>query len=299
MNHLSKKIYFCPYCNSLAPIIFKATDRNRNISQETFNYHLCKSCFLIFIHPIPENLGRFYPSSYYYIPSSINELANAAKFENYKIKLVNQFISEGRLLEIGPSIGSFSYLAQQNGFQVDTIEQDDSCCTFIQEKLKIPTIKTDNIISALPKTPTYNVIALWQVIEHLPEFWKTLEASIEALLPNGIIILAAPNPSSLQFRIFKKFWTHLDAPRHVSLIPISLIVKHLESKGLKLVLKTVSDQGCLSWNHFGWIYSLSNFCSNRFLKKGLIIIGKCLNKLFKPLEKRFNLGTSYTLIFKK
>jgi hypothetical protein len=146
---------------------------------------------------------------------------------------------------------------------------------------------------------SYNVIALWHVIEHLPDPWETLQALSRKLLPGGILVIAAPNPKSFQFHVLGRFWPHVDAPRHLSLIPISLLAEKITAFGLKPLWSTTKDQGTLGWNTFGWVHFFNNITERRYVKTILNIVGKFVSILFGPLEQMDSLGSAYTVVFKK
>ncbi len=296
---MTKTFACCPYCNKNAPVQFHTKDINRKVSKDKFAYHCCKTCALIFLFPIPENLGKYYPDGYYQIPSSLEDLAASATPEQYKVDIIRRFTTKGRLLEIGPSTGAFAYLAKKVGFEVEAIEMDPRCCSFLRDTLQIPTIESSDIGNALEKTASFNVIALWQVIEHLENPWAVLEALISHLEPGGIIVLAAPNPKALQFQLLKRFWTHIDAPRHLELIPMQLLSDFLQQRGLKTLLATTDDHGCRHWNHFGWTFTLTNLTKYCWMKKFLHFMGRAINKILKPIETTEGLGSTYTMVFQK
>ncbi len=289
----------CPICKKETDRYFRAKDYNRKITSEKFNYYRCNSCGLIFLSPLPHDLGKYYPNDYYSIPSSIDEVAKAAEFERYKIDIVQQFAASGRLLEIGPAYGSFLYLAKQAGFDVEAIEMDLKCCKFISETIGVKAIQNNDPIEALKNTAPYNVVALWHVIEHLPDPWKTLKAIFDKLQPGGFLLIAAPNPDAFQFRALGRFWPHVDAPRHVSLIPLPLLAQQMSSLGLKQVWSTTTDTGTLGWNLFGWMYFFTNFTTIRFLKTRLSFIGRIVSILLGPVERMHGLGSAYTVVFQK
>lgn len=143
------------------------------------------------------------------------------------------------------------------------------------------------------------MIALWHVIEHLPDPWPTLDAICKSLKPGGIVVLATPNPGSFQFNIMGSNWPHVDAPRHVMLIPMRLLAEKLESLGMKAELITTTDQGSIGWNKFGWEYFFGNLCSQRYLKKILRLIGRLISLLFSSIEKKEGKGSAYTVVFRK
>lgn len=289
----------CPNCHSESPLYFQSNDYNRRVSQETFNHYRCSQCELIFIFPIPSNLTDYYPETYHCIPDSAEYLEAASIPERYKIELVQQFISSGRLLEIGPSYGTFTYLAKKAGFEVDAIEMDIMCCQFLDKVVGINSINSSDPISVLRQRKFYDVIVLWHVIEHLSEPWETLDAIFDGLKPGGIVVLAAPNPDSFQFKIMGRYWPHVDAPRHLMLIPLKLLVEKLEAKGMQKELVTTMDKGSIGWNTFGWEFFFTNLCSNSYIKRVLRVIGQFVGFLFGPIEGAEGKGSAYTIIFRK
>lgn len=296
----------CPKCDREAQEYFNVGDLNQRLFDAIFNYYRCPACKVIFISPIPNNLSDYYTPTYpaYKIPG-IAELSAIAEQERYKIDIVKEFKHSGRLLEIGPAYGGFSYLAKQAGFQVDAIEMSAQCCKFLNEVVGVRTVNSTDIVSAIHDLGSYDVIALWHVLEHLPEPWAVLKAISEKLLPGGIVVIAAPNPAALQFRIFGRYWTHVDAPRHLQLIPSGFLREQMELYGLKPLLITTSDQASKIFSTYGWwMVSFENFLKNAFpYKVGKFVKKRVLRALYsialKPLESINGLGNAYTAIFKK
>jgi len=289
----------CPCCGRLSHVSFTATDRNRRISKEEFLYYRCASCGVLFLSPIPADLGRYYPASYYCGRPTMEQLRYGAGLEKYKIDLIKRFVDRGRLLEIGPAYGAFLYCAQQEGFQVEAIEMDEDCCKFIDETLGIRSRCEGDVTFALQQLSPCNVIALWHVIEHLPSPWTGLRAIANALLPGGIAVIAAPNPDALQFSLLGRRWTHVDAPRHLELIPRSLLMKEMQSVGLETVLSTTTDEGSIGWNRFGWEFSFANMADHPVVKHYMRKMGLLISQIAGPIERREGLGSAYTLIFQK
>jgi len=216
--------------------------------------------------------------------------------QQYKIDLVRQFVLEGRLLEIGPGLGDFAFLSKYAGFEVDTIEMDERCCQLLRDVIGVNVVHSADTLSTLKNMPKYNVIALWHVIEHLSDPWAILDALTDHILPGGILVIAAPNPESLQFRLFKQFWVHLDAPRHLELIPVQLLSDRLQKQGWQQRLITTTDRGSLYWNRFGWRFSLSNLINRRLSMR---LIGTGWSFITAPLERTGLRGSTYTTIFQR
>jgi len=295
----------CPLCKQDSPLYFQSKDYNRNITNDTFNHYRCPQCKLIFIFPIPANLSSYYSEAYYSIPTSMTQLETSSKPEQYKIEIIQQFVKTGRLLEIGAAHGRFVYLAKKVGFEVDAIEMNSQCCEFMNEVIGINAIENDDPIAVLQKMEPYDVIALWHVIEHLPNPWSILDAISTSLKPNGIVVLSAPNPGAFQFQIMGHYWPHVDAPRHLTLIPMKLLVKKLEALGMKKELITTNDQASNSLNTSGWSHFFGNLCSQSKILSRLFSriptypFGRLASLLFSPIERIEGEGCAYTMVFRK
>lgn len=289
----------CPRCWRQSPLHFSVSDLNRRITAVIFDYYRCQDCAIVFLWPLPDDLGRYYPDDYYHIPATLEQLAPIAELERYKIEIVQRFAAAGRLLEIGPAYGSFTYLAKQAGFEVEAIEMDETCCRFMNDVIGIRAIHSLDTEAALRGSKPYDVIALWHVIEHLPDPWATLRLIAQLLQPGGLLVVAAPNPDAFQFRILGRFWTHVDAPRHIELIPSRVLSEYAQRLGLNSLLVTTTDEGSLGWNVFGWEMSLANFSGNRYVKRGLRLIGNLVSSILAPLERADGRGSAYTAVFRK
>ncbi len=289
----------CPNCGNGSTRFLRAKDYNRRTGPEVFTYYRCSGCRLLFLHPIPDDLGRFYPSDYYGLASNMEEFAQRAEHERYKIDLVKQFVGSGRLIEIGPGAGGFALLARDAGFQVRVIEMSQDSCDYLSGMIGVDAICTSDEAHALEAGEAADVIALWHVVEHLDDPFALVRAAARKLLPGGILVLAAPNPWALQFRLLQGRWAHVDAPRHVCLIPPEVLRSVAEASGLRLVLQTTNDRGSLGWNEFGWRVSLSNMFRSVRVKALATRVGGLLTRIMRPLEEREGRGSAYTMVFER
>jgi len=96
-----------------------------------------------------------------------------------------------------------------------------------------------------------DVIALWHALEHLHDPWRLLEAACAKLANGGALMVAMPNPHSLQLRLFGRFWTHIDTPRHLHLVPSGVLCDRLARLGPEAELVTTTDAGSIGWDDFG------------------------------------------------
>jgi 2-polyprenyl-3-methyl-5-hydroxy-6-metoxy-1,4-benzoquinol methylase len=293
---------FCPFCNARSSLKFYARDLNARVTEEAFDYYVCSVCGLVYLSPIPADLAKYYRTDYvaYDIPSSLTQLNVMAEKVHFRLNLVKKYAPRtGRLLEIGPSWGAFAFLAKQSGFTVDVVEMDSNCCRFLQDVIGVKAICNDDVGKALAGLDRYDVIALWHVIEHLAEPWKVLDAIAQHLLPDGIIVISTPNPESLQFKLFGRFWGHLDAPRHVSLLPAEWLIRFLEERGIYKVMLTTTDPDGRNLNRFGWMSSFRNLLSHRLFKYSRFVVAYVTNLWLGPYERSHLHGSAYSLVSQK
>ena len=256
----------CPFCNARSYFRFRAKDLNNRVTEDTFDYYVCSSCGLVYLSRIPTDLTKYYHNSYisYAIPSSPPQLEAVAEKVRFRIDMVQKYAPKtGRLLEIGPAYGGFAFLAKKAGFSVDVVEMDSECCRFLKDVVGVNAICTDNVCKTLADLDQYDVIALWHVLEHLDEPWKVLDALAKHLAPRGIMVISTPNPDSFQFKLFGRFWLHLDAPRHLTLIPVKWLLHFLEERGNHKVMLTTTDPDGQIMNKSGWMRSCLNLLLNR------------------------------------
>lgn len=297
-NNNSDKPRHCSFCGMSSKPFLDALDYNSTVSGIVFHYQKCPTCALVSLINIPEDLGRYYVSDYHGIPTAVEHMEKRAQHERYKIELVQRFASGGNLLEIGPSWGAFCLLAKRAGFSVEAIERDPECCKFLNSKIQVKAILSDREATALEQASMPNVIVLWHVIEHMRDPLALLERAAERLVPGGILVVATPNPLAMQFRLFGRYWAHLDAPRHINLIPADLLRKKMQKFGLESLVCTTTDPGSLECNAFGWRKSLSNLVK-RPLKNAVYYWGRLAADVAGLIEGREGKGGAYTAIFRK
>ena len=288
----------CPICASQAELSYNAIDENHRVSAQVFVYATCKTCGSVFLTNPPADLGRYYEADYYAIPS-LDRLGELATKDPNKIDIVKRFATGKRLLEIGPAFGVFAHQAKLNGFDVDVIEMDERCCRYLTDTVGVAVTQSDAPDQAIASLPEHDVIALWHVLEHLHRIPAVVEAAAANLAPGGILVIATPNPDAAQFDLMGAHWPHLDAPRHLTLIPIQTLEELASKHGLEAVFVTTDDSDARSWNRFGWQRLLMNRFRNRTMQRAMFVLGYGIAFLASPFDRRALRGSAYTMVLRK
>lgn len=285
-----------PYTKEPAQYLFSAID-NRG-RPGTFKYYKGSNQF-IFLDPVPENLGDYYEEGYQPIPETEADLAEMAKGDAYRLETVQEFVSKGDFLEIGPWIGLVSYSAKQAGYNVSTLEMTPECVELMQ-RVGIDAVQTSEPAATLAESgKSYDVIGLWHSIEHIPDPQRMIETAARAVRPGGILLIATPNPDSAQFRLLKNKWWGLDAPRHLHLAPMSFYEKIGRANGLKVVHRTTDDELARQLNKIGWNWELQRQVRGTIGLRSLVRLP--LWRVFEKLYRKpgtFD-GSAYTLVMQR
>jgi len=289
----------CRLCDGDAAPAFTARDRNRRISDDPFAYVACPSCGTLSLTKPPADLGRFYPPDYYGVPASADAAVARDPNARHRLELVRRLVPSGRLVEVGPSMGAFLELAKRAGYDASGIELDGDCCRFIEQVLHLPVTQSDDPASALDGP--YDAIVGWHVFEHLAEPARFLAAAAAAaaLAPGGTLILIAPNPASLQRRLLGRRWVHVDAPRHLALMPLDAVAREGARHGLEVVHATTDDHDAHRSNAFGWCESFAGSTQDERLRRWLRLGGEAVNAAVAPIERRGGRGASWTLALRR
>jgi SAM-dependent methyltransferase len=217
--------------------------------------------------------------------------------ERPKLDLLLRCVRSGRLLEIGPGAGVFARAAVRAGFDVSTIEMDPRCCEYIETVVGARAVCSDRPEEALRSLSSFDAIAMWHVIEHLEHPWAVLEQAAAKLAPGGALIVATPNPQSLQFRLLGRYWAHVDAPRHLFLIPAPALAAKAAELGLRHVFTTTSDRAGRRWDRFGWEYALRRHPASHPSTLAKRLLSGAMTAVLRPLETRDLAGATYTSLF--
>jgi SAM-dependent methyltransferase len=99
----------------------------------------------------------------------------------------------------------------------------------------------------------YAAVVMWHSLEHLPEPGDALAQAARLLAPGGLLVVAVPNATSLQARVFGDRWLALDLPRHLVHIPARALVDRVRSAGMSIERVSYVRGGQVV---FGWLHGM-------------------------------------------
>jgi SAM-dependent methyltransferase len=146
----------------------------------------------------------------------------------------------------------------RRGWRVLGIERNEAIAEVARRALGIEIVTTP--VEALPTDAQFDLIIMFQVLEHIGEPVTLLKECAKRLAPGGRIIMNVPNFSSWQSRFAGSKWLHLDVPRHLVHFTPQTLAATLERAGLR-----TADMRFASLEHdpYGWVESTINRLTGR------------------------------------
>src|SRR3989338_5869134 len=99
-------------------------------------------------------------------------------------------------MEIGCSTVVFLDMAQKEGYDVTGVDVSDFACKYATENFGIKTLKGKLEDLKIPEN-SFDIITMWDVIEHVPDPHTFLREVHRILKEDGIIFILTVNDSSL------------------------------------------------------------------------------------------------------
>ena len=99
----------------------------------------------------------------------------------------------------------------------------------------------------------WSAVIFWHSLEHLCQPARALSHAAALLSPGGTLVVAVPNATSLQARVFGDRWLALDLPRHLVHLSPSALLSKIEALGLRVERVSYLRGGQVV---FGWVHGL-------------------------------------------
>lgn len=223
----------CGACGlpGLVPL-FAAHDRNQQTTAQVFSVARCTACGIVQTVPRPaeSDLPSLYPVQYF--PAAVDRHAQH-RFQQEKIKLVRKHRNTGALLDVGAGIGLFVQEALDAGYAAMGIEISGQAVATGLQHSDVSLVLGDFLKADLHPSG-FDIVTFWHVFEHLLHPYDVLHKVHRILRPHGIVVIAVPNFASLQARLFRSHWYHLDVPRHLFHFSPSTLQSVVEHSGFSV-----------------------------------------------------------------
>jgi 2-polyprenyl-3-methyl-5-hydroxy-6-metoxy-1,4-benzoquinol methylase len=163
----------------------------------------CTACGLVYVNPrlSPAELEEHYNSdqssrTQYYRDV---EVADRRTFAGFLDVLETHCPAKGRVLDVGPNIGTFLVLARERGWEGRGVEINREAARYCREERGL------DVAAGLLEEHTYpaghfDAVLLGDVIEHVPDPLGLMRVVARVLRPGGCVLVSTPNVATMAGR---------------------------------------------------------------------------------------------------
>jgi 2-polyprenyl-3-methyl-5-hydroxy-6-metoxy-1,4-benzoquinol methylase len=244
----------------------------------------CSNCKIVFVKNIPSDrvLEGLYDDAFFKdgqkSPTEGLKLHNNPAYINAikRIERIKKYDHcNGRLLDVGCATGIFLKAANASfkySFGIDISKYaTDIAVRELNVNAKYGTICDMNFSQQY-----YDVITMWDVIEHVKDPDKYIDIISNIIRPGGLMILSTGNIESIMFKVQKKKWHLLIPPKHLFYFSPKTISMLLNKYGFRVL--NIENEG--QYTNLGYMMDKL---------KRLHVKNKTIN-FFSTIMKKLNLN---------
>ncbi|OIO26077.1 hypothetical protein AUJ14_02945 [Candidatus Micrarchaeota archaeon CG1_02_55_22] len=195
----------------------------------------CNKCGFLYINPRPksEMIVKGYSDAVdeTYVSQSEGRLAT---FKEGLARIEKAYPQKGRILDVGCAAGFFVKTAKEGGWDAYGVEPSRWLAEWGNNNLGL-NLKSGTLEEAAYPNNYFDVVTLWDVLEHVPDAAATLKEIHRILKPGGLVVVNYPNIGSNLAKVFgRKWWFLLSV--HLYYFTPHTIKKMLEHNGYEMVV---------------------------------------------------------------
>jgi SAM-dependent methyltransferase len=194
----------CPICQDARPPQFVFRAHGATLAR-------CPACGVVRVHPLPEaqTLLAQYAPSYFkdaergYVDYDADEAVFRAEFRR-RLRALRAAGARGALFDVGCANGALLREAQAAGFEASGLEPSPEMARRASARSGCR-VRAGSIEDALLEGGRFDVVTLFDVLEHLCDPLPVLRKLRLSLVPGGLLAVTVPD--------FGGWWARLTGPR--------------------------------------------------------------------------------------
>jgi 2-polyprenyl-3-methyl-5-hydroxy-6-metoxy-1,4-benzoquinol methylase len=196
----------------------------------------CHGCGLVMINPRPrrERVKAIYDQHYShgYIIKSQAKLRRARRWVD---RIRRRYVPSGRWLDIGCSAGFVVKAATEAGFDAHGIDPEAAAIRYAREVLGLANVACAKLEHCDYRNGTFDVITLYDVIEHVDDLDALVERLRRLLHPAGVIEIRTPDVGHLRVPAALWRWNEIKPAEHLHYFSRATLARLLARHGLEIV----------------------------------------------------------------
>ncbi len=252
----------CPACGEDDAVSLQVTKTMMAPQSEQWNFDRCNSCAMVYLNPrvVQDEIGEYYQQ--YYLPyrggsawGKYENLVNKdqLKIDNARVDVLSKYTKSkvNSILDIGCGKPSFLKAARDR-LSADCAGIDFSDLGWRDAKEEYKNINLMiGEIENIPLSKTYDVITMWQYLEHDYHPHETLTSLLSHSHKETRIIIEVPCFDSATRKKYGTHWAGFHSPRHTCLFTPDTMKTLMDRSGW--VLEDAYTHGTLDPYILDWM----------------------------------------------
>jgi SAM-dependent methyltransferase len=230
----------CPVC---------AGERFRTALEEPpYRVLRCRECGTGVVSPRAADLESIYAAGSYWRSPSPRTLGYA-DYRAAEPLYVNTFRrrlsyalrhgpSAGAALDVGCAAGFCMLALRELGFEAHGVEVSETIASHAIETLGFDTVHIGTLQSAPFAAGAFELVTMWDVIEHVADPGTLLARARELLRPGGLLVVETQNIDSAFARALGRRWHHYKHAEHIYHFTPASLGRLLEAAGFTAITMT-------------------------------------------------------------
>jgi 2-polyprenyl-3-methyl-5-hydroxy-6-metoxy-1,4-benzoquinol methylase len=196
----------------------------------------CRNCHLIYVNPIEKASkinGDYSKTGITDAPIIRGSRLRAAKSQ---LGLIKKYKSGTTLLDIGCGEGFFLFNASKVGYTTKGIEISQDAAEYARREFSLD-VEAKPFEELRFVENYFDVVTLWQVLEHVPYPLMVLKEVHRILKPGGLIATSTPDIEGIMVKIFRRKWWNLRR-LHINQFTAKTLTDILNRAGFENVFST-------------------------------------------------------------
>lgn len=206
---------------------------------------ICRNCQLIYANPIEKTnrVNRAYSRRKSTDASIIRGMRLKASRSQLELVEQQQHRDGLRLLDIGCGEGFFLFNASRAGYTTRGVELSEDAAAYARREFGLDVDAKPFEELHLPGNE-FDVVTLWQVLEHVPHPLAILSEAHRVLKPGGLLALSTPDIGSTPARVLGSRWWNIRMV-HINQFTTATLTALVRNAGFRDI-SSVSYRECIS-----------------------------------------------------
>ncbi|MCC6165591.1 MAG: class I SAM-dependent methyltransferase [Caldilineaceae bacterium] len=213
----------------------------------------CSQCGLVYQNPRPTlaEMSEHYPPEYpLYQTGKGRQPGRLLQWAyDYGMRKRGRFVTRhkqtGALLDVGCATGVFlDGMRRQGTWELHGVELTPEVAKIARRERSLD-VFAGTLEEASYPDQSFDVVTLWDVLEHLHDPTATLREIHRILKDDGLLVIRVPNLASWDAQWFGRYWAGLDAPRHLYVFTPQTLAQMLQRAGFDVIDESSAIAGYL------------------------------------------------------